>query len=144
MAAKMDVTGALAASAFLVHSLYGLELSPELDDFVRRDDRAKALASGAMAALRMTQEELRTATRRQWFVPKLRNQILRRPALPVAEHLRKRLLHADDLRRFALPDRLLWLHYPLRPIFWLWRQCRPLSDVPEYVVCQPAVGKIGG
>lgn len=129
LARQIGVAGALASSAFLVHSLYGLELSPELDAFVRRDGRVPEFVSSAMAAMRLSQDELRIATRRQWIVPKLRKQYLRRPGLPLIEHLRKRLIHADDLCRFALPDGLLWLHYPLRPLFWMWRQYRPTPAV---------------
>jgi hypothetical protein len=129
LARQMDVTGVLASSAFLVHSLYGLELPPELDAFVRRDGRVPEFVSGAMAAMRLSQEEVRNAALRQWIVPKLRKQVLRRPGLPLIEHLRKRLIHADDLCRFALPDGLLWLYYPLRPLFWIWRQLRPAPEV---------------
>lgn len=128
LARTLDATGALAAAASLVHSLYGLSLPPELSGFVRRDGQAQALAAGAMIAMRMTQEELFSATRSQSIMQRLRNQGLRRPALPLAEHVRNRWVHADDLSRFALPDSLLWLHYPLRPFFRFWRQCRPLPS----------------
>jgi hypothetical protein len=32
-----------------------------------------------------------------------------------------RLIQVEDLKRFPLPDPLVWLYYPLRPLFWFWR-----------------------
>lgn len=123
LAHQLDAAAALAGAALLVRSLYGLVLPPELSEFVRREGRAPTLAAEAMVAMQMTQDELLQATRTQSIMQRLRNQVLRRPALPLVDHVRARWIHAEDLTRFALPDSLLWLYYLLRPVFRFWRRC---------------------
>lgn len=132
-AQRLDAAVSLAEAALLTQWLYGLELPVALAEFVRRDGRAPALARESIVAMRLSHEELLTATRRESLAHKLRHQLARRPALPLVAHLRKGLVHTEDLIRFALPDSLLWLYYPLRPVFWMWRQCRP-ARIPEFGV----------
>ena len=127
LARRLDAVASLATAAFLVRSLYGIALAPELNEFVVRERRVPAIAEDAIVAMGMTQEELLATTREQWVLRKLRNQRLRRPALPLAEHLFKQLIHAEDLSRFVLPDSMIWMYYPLRPFFRLWRKFRPFS-----------------
>jgi len=114
---------ALAGAALLAERLYGLALGAELGEFARACDGGGAVAREGVATMGLTEAELRAAERGQWLPRKLRHQMRWRPGVPLAEHLRARLVHAEDLARFALPDSLLWLYYPLRPVFWLWRRC---------------------
>ncbi len=138
-AKRLDAAVSLAEASLLTQWLYGLKLPEELVTFVRRDSRAPVLAEKSIVAMRLTHEELQTATRREGIVRKFRSQLARRPALPIADYLRRTLIQAEDLARFALPDSLLWLYYPLRPVFWLWRQCW-LSDrlLDPYAALRPA------
>jgi hypothetical protein len=126
LAGELDTAVSLGAAVLLAGEMYGLEVGEALREFAGRDRYSRVVAGESIAAMGMTEEELAGSGRRQGVGDKLRNQILRRPALPLTKHLRARLLHAEDLARFALPDSLLWMHYPLRPFFRFWRQCRPM------------------
>ncbi len=122
LAGEMGAGVALAGAALLAEQVYGLALGVELGAFARGCEGGGAVAGEGMAAMCLTEAELRAVERGQWLPRKLRQQMRRRPGVPLVDHLRARLLHAEDLARFALPDSLLWLHYPLRPVFWLWRR----------------------
>ena len=49
------------------------------------------------------------------FIAKQGAPVKRRKALS------QLMIQVEDLKRFPLPDPLVWLYYPLRPLFWFWR-----------------------
>jgi predicted nucleic acid-binding protein len=130
---RLEATGALSAATLLVHSLYGLPLPPALREFAEQEATAPALVAEARRALQLSHEEPLNTRLEPWFWAKLQSQRLRRPSLRLSAHLSRRLIHAGDLVRFPLPDSLLWLHYLIRPLSWLWRLYRSIqaAEAPQ-------------
>ena len=44
-----------------------------------------------------------------------------RKVFPWRIYLNQLMIQPEDLKRFPLPNPLVWLYYPLRPLFWCWR-----------------------
>jgi hypothetical protein len=47
--------------------------------------------------------------------------------------LNQLLIQPEDLKQFPLPGPLVWLYYPLRPLFWFWRQVEKRSFQRRYI-----------
>jgi hypothetical protein len=47
--------------------------------------------------------------------------------------LNQLLIQPEDLKQFPLPRPFVWLYYPLRPLFWFWRQVEKRSFKRRYI-----------
>jgi len=121
LAHKVDLQRILAHSALLVHWIYGVPLPVELRALIRREHQVKSLSEGAVLTLLMSADDIASAGKRAhrmrlaWVTKRLR------PSLPFGLVLSSCLIPLEDFQLLNLPASLFWLHYPLRPFLWFWR-----------------------
>lgn len=121
LAQEVDLQRTLAHSALLAHWVYGIPLPDELRALILRERLAVPLSEGALAALLMSADEVAAAGKRAqrmrlaWITKRLR------PSLPYGLVLSSCLVPPEDFQMLNLPAPLFWLHYPLRPFLWFWR-----------------------
>ena len=125
MAARFDVERALAQTALLVHWLYGTSLPDPLCQLIETEPPAIDLARQALQVMLMDELHLHASELLgQWKY--LRYTLRLRRHLPFHVHLSQVLISSSYFNEVSLPDRLFWLHYPLRPLIWLTRRYREL------------------
>jgi hypothetical protein len=109
----------LAQTALLVNWLYGIPLSGVLCSLVAEERAAASLADKAMSSLLQSSMERNSAGKR---LDGLRHACyLFKLALPLSGIIKGMLIKYSDFKELSLPDRLFWLYFQLRPLFWLWR-----------------------
>ena len=125
MAARFDLERALAQTALLVHWLYGTSLPEPLCKLIETEPPAVDLACQALQVMLMDEAHLHASEHLgQWKY--LRYTLRLRRHLPFHVHLSQILISSSYFNEVTLPDRLFWLHYPLRPLIWLTRRYREL------------------
>jgi Uncharacterised nucleotidyltransferase len=125
MAARFDLKRALAQTALLLHWLYGTSLPQALRQLIKTDPLAINLACQALQVMLMDEQHLHASEHLgQWKY--LRYTVQLRRHLPFHVHLGQVLISSSYFNEFSIPDRLFWLHYPLRPLIWLTRRYREL------------------
>ena len=128
LAAQFDLERALAQTALLVHWLYQPSrdtpcLPAPLYDCIRRQTTAAGLAAQAFQVTRMDHRDV-ARSEHLGQLKYLRYMLRLRPRLPLHVYLRQVWISTHDFKDFSPPDRLFWLHYLMRPVFWLRRTWR--------------------
>lgn len=115
------------ASILLTAAITGLAAPGELARLAAGNARAQTLASRAIqyATRHVTPE---TVTGHHYVTAHLAHDVrLKRSPRYLAYELLTILHHEGDWHRLHLPDRLIWLHYLLRPLRYFQRRARNLK-----------------
>jgi len=119
MAVRFDLERALAQTGILMHWLYGIRLAEPLCELIQRERPSHDLACEALRVTLMNERDL-LASESFGQLKYLRYTLRLRRHLSFPVYLRQVLISSNYLEFFP-PDRLLWLHYPLRPLIRLKR-----------------------
>jgi hypothetical protein len=133
LAQYFDMERSLAQVAILACWLYDLELPDTLQDLVRREKFAVRMAARAIDTMLGTIKSPNNPSQNKNFlhyamratsayVTSIPYEMAMRKRSPLRVTLDRNLVRAADFTAFPLPDKLIWLYYPLRPIFWILRR----------------------
>jgi Uncharacterised nucleotidyltransferase len=120
MAVRFDLERALAQTAMLMHWLYGIQLAEPLCGLIEKERSTQYLAGKALRVTLMNGRDL-LASESFGQLKYLRYTLRLREHLSFPVYLKQVLISSNYLIEFCPPDRLFWLHYPLRPLIWLKR-----------------------
>lgn len=111
-------------SILLAYIVAGLALPQMLVDAAASDRRADALVARALRVSTCEYQQTDFSKNNYIFSHVVHGLWLKRSWRYLAYELVSLFHHEGDWYKWRLPDRLIWLYYLLRPVFYVWRRAR--------------------